>query len=438
MRATRSSSGSRRTPFTAIVALVALVGAIAIGGFAVVSGNNGLALLQLATPTVANSDAPAAVVADLLWSVVNPTITTAVGGTTVLTVRMESGSQQVTGFAAHINFDPAIVSVSLPTVDPDRWTNQLTRNRDNTLGRINMAYGYLADPADPDALPNPQGSVPLFTMTFTSKACGTTPLTFVFDGSVSPTRVTDLSFEGASTLRTANNNTIVVSDPACVAGTATATATTIAASETPTATLTPTIEPDVTPTATASATTEPTAGPSPTPTNTLLPGVAASTPRPAPTGTNVPAGFVQCDNLSARTNGNMTSAGGRGIVTAGALRLNNDRSKAAQVVGDAFCNPLVVGGVFVNTTGGIGDRNVIDRRPQNAVDIFGLLPNGAQGNNIFTRVMQVCFRSSFGSVLLFGDALGMPRVYFPLDTFTSGDYICAYIGRDGTIVQLPG
>jgi len=194
----------------------------------------------------------------------------------------------------------------------------------------------------------------------------------------------------------------------------------------------------VTPTATASATTEPTAGPSPTPTNTLLPGVAASTPRPAPTGTNVPAGFVQCDNLSARTNGNMTSAGGRGIVTAGALRLNNDRSKAAQVVGDAFCNPLVVGGVFVNTTGGIGDRNVIDRRPQNAVDIFGLLPNGAQGNNIFTRVMQVCFRSSFGSVLLFGDALGMPRVYFPLDTFTSGDYICAYIGRDGTIVQLPG
>ncbi len=121
----------------------------------------------------------------------------------------------------------------------------------------------------------------------------------------------------------------------------------------------------------------------------------------------------------------MTAAGTQGIVTAGGTQR-----------GDAFCRIIAVNGGYVTSPQEVGDRNIVSRNVRNAVDIFGLMPNGARGFNIFTQVMQVCVRSIPGTILVFADALGAPRMYFPVETFTSGDYTCTYVGRDGTIAQV--
>ncbi|MBK8027627.1 MAG: hypothetical protein IPK19_41170 [Chloroflexi bacterium] len=201
----------------------------------------------------------------------------------------------------------------------------------------------------------------------------------------------------------------------------------------PTATATtgpsPTPEP---PTAT------PTTGPSPTPGPTDDPNAVPL----VPTSTPVPEAYVVCDNLALRTGGEMSSAGGGGIAVAGAfgpVRISTSpRAKiSTQIVGNAYCRPIAINGDYVTPAQEIGDEGVIGLGVANAVDIFGLLPDGSHAPN-FIRVMQICMNASHGDLLLFASAKGVPRSYVPLDTYMSGEYVCAFLGEAGTVVQIEG
>ncbi|NUQ06188.1 MAG: hypothetical protein HUU31_20035 [Anaerolineae bacterium] len=154
----------------------------------------------------------------------------------------------------------------------------------------------------------------------------------------------------------------------------------------------------------------------------------------------MPEAYVACDNLGERTGGEMTSAGGGGIAVVGAfgpVRISTTtRAKiSTQIVGNAYCRVIALHGDFVTSAEEIGDAGVLGLGVVNAVDIFGLLPDGTPANN-FTRVMQVCMRASSGDMLMFAAASGVPRSYVPLDTYISGDYICGFIDRAGTVVQI--
>ncbi|MBL8157474.1 MAG: hypothetical protein JNM70_25130, partial [Anaerolineae bacterium] len=107
----------------------------------------------------------------------------------------------------------------------------------------------------------------------------------------------------------------------------------------------------------------------------------------------------------------------------------------SKIVGNAYCRVINLLGDFVTSPEEIGDAGVLGLGVANAVDIFGLLPDGTPANN-FTRVMQVCMRASSGDMLMFAAASGVPRSYVPLDTYISGDYICGFIDRAGTVVQI--
>lgn len=149
-----------------------------------------------------------------------------------------------------------------------------------------------------------------------------------------------------------------------------------------------------------------------------------------------------CDNLAERTGGAIIGAGGVGIAVVhssdGSTRVStsNNRSKTLREdVGNAFCRPIVIENNFQTSPEEIGDLGVLSLGVANAVDVFGLMADGTPANN-FIRVMQICFWASSGSTILFADSSGSPRSYVPLSTYNSGEYVCAFIGHGGTLVQI--
>jgi len=102
--------------------------------------------------------------------------------------------------------------------------------------------------------------------------------------------------------------------------------------------------------------------------------------------------------------------------------------------GDVFCREIVRDTSFLTTTGEIGNTDVIAQGPIQAVDVFGLLPNGSPVIP-FSHGVTACLRGS-GQIIFF-DATDASRFPNALPTTSQGGSTCATVGTSGTFVLVP-
>ncbi|MBL8132356.1 MAG: hypothetical protein JNL42_10910, partial [Anaerolineae bacterium] len=177
--------------------------------------------------------------------------------------------------------------------------------------------------------------------------------------------------------------------------TATATETQPVSSATPTSTATET-QPvsSATPTSTATETL-PVSSATPTATGTAVPGTATPSPTPSLTplppvvvGTSSPKVEVfLCDNLADQSDEAMIAFGGIGNVVRDG------------VYGNVFCRIIVKDAQIITTLSEIGVESVIQAGVIQAVDMFGLLPDGSPVVP-FISPMTICMRGVGSAIFL--------------------------------------
>ncbi len=159
-----------------------------------------------------------------------------------------------------------------------------------------------------------------------------------------------------------------------------------------------------------------------TPTNT-----PTNTPPSSSSGgssaASAPAEVFQCENLEGKTDGAMTASGGSGDV-----QVNG-------VYGNVFCRVIVKNSAVITKLAEIGVRSVIDQGVVQAVDLFGLLPDGSPVVPLIYPI-RVCLRGQ-GSVVLLSaaDVARMPS-WQPADPNSPSGYTCASIPVSGTVVLV--
>lgn len=148
------------------------------------------------TPTPTNTP----VVNGVTLALIPGTTVTAVDGTFEILVRVDAGSVLINGVAAHLNFDPALLSVEqitpgslLPTI--------LQNDFDNATGILNFASGTFSNP--------PTGTFTAATIRF--RALAPTLQTSLTFASVDP-RKTDITSNGASVLSAVQEAVVTISD----------------------------------------------------------------------------------------------------------------------------------------------------------------------------------------------------------------------------------
>ena len=142
--------------------------------------------------------------ADLVLSPATPTVN--VGDNFSITLQVQTGTQEVDGIEAYLDFNPAFVTVNsvvynagsqLPTV--------ITNNFNQSLGQINVATGLFGGGFV-------TGTFDYITINLTAAVAGATSIDFSFDPGP-PNRKTEISRIGASVLGATAGATITIIDP---------------------------------------------------------------------------------------------------------------------------------------------------------------------------------------------------------------------------------
>lgn len=164
--------------------------------------------------------------------------------------------------------------------------------------------------------------------------------------------------------------------------------------------------------------------PTPTPSNTPGPKPHQddddhddhpSTPGPA-------VEVFQSDNLGNQTGWAITGSSGIGAANANGIS------------GNVYAQPIVVDGIFVRLAAEIGVQSLIDRGVVQAVDVFGLLPNGVSAMT-FAPPVRICLRAS-GGTLYFRDASTAERSLVQLVPVAENGYLCVELSSAGTLILV--
>ncbi len=149
------------------------------------------------TPSPANVTVRAADAAVSLT--LTPPMQTISGGDSFdIDVQLASGSQEVDGAAAYLNFDPAVIQVDHITPGP-RFGTILVNSFDNTLGRIDFAAG--------DLVTSPSGTFSLATVRF--RSIGASPSSAITFSSTQA-RKSDVAYGGVSVLAQSTDAAVTV------------------------------------------------------------------------------------------------------------------------------------------------------------------------------------------------------------------------------------
>ena len=155
--------------------------------------------------------------------------------------------------------------------------------------------------------------------------------------------------------------------------------------------------------------------------------VTPTTPPPSSSGgssaASAPAEVFQCENLAAKTDGAMTASGGSGDV-----QVNG-------VYGNVFCRVIVKNSAVITNLAEIGVQSVIDQGVVQAVDLFGLLPNGSPVVPLISPI-GVCLRGQGSMVLLSAADVARTPSWLPVDTNSPAGYTCANVYVSGTVVLV--
>ncbi len=103
--------------------------------------------------------------------------------------------------------------------------------------------------------------------------------------------------------------------------------------------------------------------------------------------------------------------------------------------GSVFCRVLAENGSFLVDPAQIGSAEALSHPVSQAVDVFGLLHNGASQPH-FNSPVQVCLQGS--GTFLFLDATLSPRTVAQLPAWLEGGYTCASIPNAGTALLVQG
>jgi CSLREA domain-containing protein len=247
-----------------------------------------------------------------------------------------------------------------------------------------------------------------FTPTFTGTATDTPTSTSSFTSTVTFTP----TFTGTVT-NTATSTSTVTFTPTFT-GTATNTAT-ATQTGTPTETQTPTVT--TTSTATSTGTVTATSTGTLTATNTPPPGPPPSSQ--PPTGSRV----FFCDDLERESSGAMTAYGSIGNVVFNGI------------YGNVFCRIIVQDDQLITNFAEIGVQAVIDMGVVQAVDLFGLLPDGSPIVP-FISPMRVCLRGHGDAIFLSAAGAGRTAQFLPILADSPTNYACALIPVSGTVVLV--
>ncbi|MBK8022038.1 MAG: SH3 domain-containing protein [Chloroflexi bacterium] len=222
----------------------------------------------------------------------------------------------------------------------------------------------------------------------------------------------------------------------------TATSTLAASTDTPSPTATstlaaPTDTPSATTTSTlAAATDTPAPGtetPTPTPSGTAAPGTATPTPTPSmtplPSGGGGPSGpkveVFLCDNLADQSDEAMIAYGGIGNV----MRFS--------ITGNVFCRIIVKDAQVITSLAEIGVDSVVQAGVVQAVDMFGLLPDGSPVVP-FISPMTICLRGSGSAIFLSAANASRTALSIPILPNSPAGYSCGSIPESGTVVLVGG
>ncbi|MBE2184865.1 MAG: SH3 domain-containing protein, partial [Anaerolineae bacterium] len=135
----------------------------------------------------------------------------------------------------------------------------------------------------------------------------------------------------------------------------------------------------------------------------------------------VPAETFLCGNLRQQTNGAMTGSGDIGNVA-----LNG-------VYGNTYCSVLVLNGEYRRNPAEIGNASMVGQGVVQALDVYGLLPDGVSVVP-FQTPAQICFAGS-GSVYFLSSFGSNPTpIQLPQLTSSSAGYTCVGVPNAGKVV----
>lgn len=142
-----------------------------------------------------------------------------------------------------------------------------------------------------------------------------------------------------------------------------------------------------------------------------------------PSGSAAAGVVFLCDNLEKQSNGAMTAFGGTGNVRVGTI------------TGSVFCRIIVQDDQVITSLAEIGIQSVIDLGVVQAVDLFGLLPDGSPVVP-FVAPMRVCLRGTGDAIYLTAATSARTPVYLPVLSDSPANYACANIPESGTVVLV--
>lgn len=119
----------------------------------------------------------------------------------------------------------------------------------------------------------------------------------------------------------------------------------------------------------------------------------------------------------------MTAFGGTGNVRVG------------NITGNVFCRIIVQDDQVITNYAEIGIQSVIDLGVVQAVDLFGLLPDGSPVVP-FVAPMRVCLRGTGDAIFLTAATAARTSVYLPVLTDSPPNYACANVPVSGTVVLV--
>jgi len=130
-----------------------------------------------------------------------------------------------------------------------------------------------------------------------------------------------------------------------------------------------------------------------------------------------------CDNLADQSNNAMVAFGGAGNVVRG------------DIYGSVYCRIIVKDAQVITRLAEIGVLSVIQAGVLQAVDMFGLLPDGSPVVP-FIQPMTICLRGVGSAIFLSAeDSLRTPLL-IPISPASPAGYSCGSIPVSGTVVLV--
>jgi hypothetical protein len=156
---------------------------------------------------------------------------------------------------------------------------------------------------------------------------------------------------------------------------------------------------------------------------TPVPPVVTPTPVPVTTvSTTPPSGDpIACEYLQQNTHGAMIATGTVANVTNGSI------------TGNGYCRVIAQDSVFIENTAEIGNPELLAMGVSQAVDVFGMLPNG-HSHVPFASPAEICLRGT--GTLYFADAADLSRAIRVLPAYAKPGYTCASLTGSGTVALV--